>query len=136
MRVVIQRLPVEALDWSPATHMNSIAILVAHAMGAERYWIGDVTVRQGTERVRDTEFQVNAQDHDTLIAMLDDALADAKTALAALSIKQLSEERVPPSQSDRSFTVGWCLLHAMEHTAQHMGHVQLMGDMWEVLHNQ
>ncbi|MCB0110456.1 MAG: DinB family protein [Caldilineaceae bacterium] len=130
---VLDRLPQAALDWKPAPTMNSIAVLIAHSAGAETYWIGDVTLRRSSERVRATEFTVGGLDHADLKARLDQALADAQATLAQLTIEQLTEERYAPSQ-ERNFTVGWCLLHALEHTATHVGHVQLMGDMWERLH--
>jgi len=130
---VVERLPRAALDWKPAPAMNSIAVLVAHSAGAETYWIGDVTLRGVSDRVRATEFAVGGVDQRTLQQLLNDALADAESTLAQLTIEQLTEERYSPPQA-RSFTVGWCLLHALEHTATHVGHVQLMGDMWDRLH--
>lgn len=130
---VLERLPQPALDWKPDVNMNSIAVLVAHTAGAERYWIGDMTVRQTSERIRDTEFQTSGLEHSKLKELLDAALADANTVLEELTIEELSQERTRP-HSDERYMVGWCLLHALEHTATHVGHVQLMGDMWEKLH--
>ncbi|MCB0061563.1 MAG: DinB family protein [Caldilineaceae bacterium] len=133
MLSVLERLPQAALDWKPAPAMNSIAVLVAHTAGAESYWIGDMTVRGSSTRVRATEFEVVNLDHARLKALLDQALADAQATLAQLSVEQLTEKRHSAAQNS-DFTIGWCLLHALEHTATHVGHVQLMGDMWERLH--
>ena len=129
---VLDRLPQQALDWKPGERMNSIAVLVVHAAGAERYWIGDMTVRGSSVRVRDVEFQTTGLDHAALHSLLEQASADAESALAQLTIEELSAERRSPNH-EGSFTVGWCLLHALEHTATHVGHLQLMGDMWEQL---
>lgn len=131
--VVLDRLPPAAFDWQPAPAMSSIAVLVTHTAGAETYWIGDMTVRGSSTRVRDTEFAVSGLTHDHLKALLNEALSDGQEALAQLTIEQLSEKRYSAFQ-DQHFTIGWCLLHALEHTATHVGHVQLMGDMWERLH--
>lgn len=132
MVAVLDRLPQAALDWKPGANMNSIAVLVAHTAGAERYWIGDVTVRGTTQRVREREFETSGLDHATLKRLLEEATADARASLAALSIEALGEERTDMRNAE-SYTLGWCLLHALEHTATHVGHVQLMGDMWEQL---
>ena len=35
------------------------------------------------------------------------------------------------SQIQREVTVGWVLGHALKHTATHLGHVQLMREMWD-----
>ncbi len=42
IETAILGLTPDALDWIPGKEMNSIAILVVHLTGAERYWIGDV----------------------------------------------------------------------------------------------
>ena len=133
---VLDRLPQVALDWKPGPEMNSMAVLIAHTAGAEMYWIGDMTVRQSSARVRATEFAVGGLDHNALKMLLDQALIDAQESLAHLTIDQLTEERPTLNSSlmgGGSYTVAWCLLHALEHTATHVGHVQLMGDMWESL---
>ena len=48
----IDGLPAEALDWVPGPDMNSIAVLLAHTVGAERYWIGDLAGDDPSGRVR------------------------------------------------------------------------------------
>ena len=32
----------------------------------------------------------------------------------------------------REFTVAWCLLHALEHSAVHLGHMQIVRQLWEM----
>jgi uncharacterized damage-inducible protein DinB len=130
---VLDRLPQPALDWKPGPEMNSIAVLVAHTTGAESYWIGDMIVRRSSERVRAKEFEVGGLDHVVLKRQLDQALVDAQQCLAQLTVEELGEERAAlnPQMMAGNYTVGWCLLHALEHTSTHVGHVQLMGDMWQ-----
>ena len=53
----IADLTVEALDWVPGPGMNSIAVLLAHTFGSERYWIGDVAGEDPSGRVRAKEFE-------------------------------------------------------------------------------
>ena len=124
-------LPVEALDWSPGDGMNSMAVLVTHTMGSERFWLGDVAVGKSSGRVRAREFTVNNLTVSDLQQLLDETLTFAKETVAALSFELLDELRDSPYH-EQPFTVGWCLLHALEHTAVHLGHIQLMRQLWEM----
>ena len=45
----------EALDWAPGPEMNSLAVLVVHLSGAERFWIGDVAAAEPSGRNREAE---------------------------------------------------------------------------------
>jgi hypothetical protein len=55
----VDGLPQAALDWFPGLDMNSIAVLVIHVVGAERYWLGDVIAREPSNRDRPAEFQTS-----------------------------------------------------------------------------
>lgn len=123
-------LPPEALDWSPGQDMNSISVLVVHLTGAERFWIGDVAAQEPSDRDRDSEFKVKELGTDTLKKRLDDTLSYAKTALEKFSLQDLELPRNSP-KTDREFTVGWALLHALEHATEHKGQVQLTRQLWE-----
>ena len=54
----VDGLPFEAFDWVPGPEMNTIAVLVVHLTGAERYWIG-VALNEPPERDREAEFRVH-----------------------------------------------------------------------------
>jgi hypothetical protein len=58
IRNAIKGLAQEALDWKTSSDMNSMAVLVIHIIGAERYWIGDVICGDDSQRDRDAEFRV------------------------------------------------------------------------------
>jgi hypothetical protein len=129
----IEGLSTEALDWipvqNPSVEMNAINVLVTHIVGAERYWIGDVACGDSSNRVRDEEFQVVGLDSAALTAKINAATSYAQSALEKLSLEDLSKESQSPRDS-RTFTVGWALLHALEHTAIHLGHIQLTRQLW------
>jgi len=130
----IKELPPEALDWIPIDHpsaeMNSINVLVTHLAGAERFWIGDMALGDSSGRVRDEEFQVHGLTVDHHTEKINSLTEYAQSALGKIQIDQLEETRF--SQAfDQSFTVGWSLLHALEHTAIHLGHIQLTRQLWE-----
>jgi uncharacterized damage-inducible protein DinB len=127
---VIVDVPVEALNWSPGPEMNSVAVLAAHTAGSERYWIGDVIARDDSRRDREAEFRTQAASTAELIARLEAALAHSRGVLGQLTLENLNEKRIAPSDQ-REVTVAWALIHALEHVATHLGHMQLMRDMWQ-----
>ena len=123
-------LPPAALDWAPGPDTNSISVLVFHLTGAERYWIGDVAAQDPTERDRDAEFRVHDVGKDVLKKRLTDNLEYARTALEKFTVQDLETTRVS-ARDGREFTVAWALLHALEHTALHLGQIQLNRQLWE-----
>jgi len=130
MERALAGLPQAALDWSLGPEINSLAVLTAHVAGSEMFWIGDVIVRGVTTRVREHEFQTSGVTADGLIARLAQALADSQWAVAQLTLSTLEEQRTSP-RDGAVYTVAWCLLHALEHVAVHVGHMQLARQLWE-----
>ncbi len=127
----LEGLPVEALNWSPGPEMNSLAILAAHTAGAERYWIGDVIARDESRRDRAAEFRTQALSTEEVIERLNSTLMYSRGVLESLSLADL-EERRPVAGDWREVTVAWALLHALEHTAIHLGHMQIMRQWWDM----
>ena len=126
----LAHLPAEALDWSPGPEMNSITVLVMHLTGAERYWIGDVAGQDASGRDRAAEFRSGGLSPQDLIARLDASRAHAQGVLAQLSLEDLAQARSSVRHPDRTFTVGDSLLHALEHTGQHLGHIQMVRQLY------
>lgn len=123
-------LPVEALDWVPAQGMNSLSVLVVHLAGSERYWIGDVVMGESSDRDREAEFRASGLDAATLNRRLDDILNYARAALGRLGLADLDRQCLSP-RSSKQFSAAWALLHALEHTAIHLGHIQLTRQLWD-----
>lgn len=130
MERALTGLPPAALDWSLGPEINSLAVLVAHVAGSELFWIGDLTVRGTTTRVREQEFQTSGATTAELTTRLAHALADSQWAIGQLTLAALEEERTSPRDGKR-YRVSWCLLHALEHVAMHVGHMQLARQLWE-----
>jgi uncharacterized damage-inducible protein DinB len=126
----IDPLPQEALDWSPGPEMNSIGVLVVHLAGAERYWIGDVACGDPSGRVREAEFRAHGLDSPALKKILDGGLTYTSGALEKLTLQDLEARRFAP-RDNASFSVAWALLHALEHTAIHLGQIQLTRQLWD-----
>ena len=126
----MEGLPPAALDWTPGPDTNSIGVLVFHLTGAERYWIGDVAAQDPSERDRDAEFRVHDLSADVLKKRLTDNLEYTRTALEKFTLQDLETIRVS-ARDGREFTMAWTLLHALEHTALHLGQIQLTRQLWE-----
>jgi len=126
----IEGLSTAALDWTPGPDMSSLAVLVAHIAGSERFWIGDIAGNEPSGRVRETEFQTAGLDEAALAARLDTVLAHSRTVLERLTLAELETKRSNP-RDGREYTVAWAVFHALEHTALHVGQMQLTRQLWE-----
>ena len=126
----LEGLPSAALDWTPGPETNSISVLIFHLTGAERYWIGDVASQDPKERDREAEFRVREVGIDVLKKRLADNLEYARQALSRLTVQDLEAVRVS-ARDERSFTVAWALLHALEHTTLHLGQIQITRQLWQ-----
>lgn len=126
----VDGLPGEALDWIPGKEMNSINVLVTHLVASQKYWIDAVALGEPTNRVREEEFKVQGIKTEDLRQLILDANASVSRSLARFSLGDLETSRKSP-RNDRIFSIGWCLLHALEHSALHLGHIQLTRQLWE-----
>jgi uncharacterized damage-inducible protein DinB len=130
MERAIDGLPLAALDWSPGPDMNSIAVLVIHTMGAERYFLGDVIAREPSNRDRAAEFQTSGLDAGALKERLQTTIAYTRRVLEGLTLEDLETTRILPRDGSEH-TVASCLLTVVAHTALHVGHIQLTRQLWE-----
>jgi uncharacterized damage-inducible protein DinB len=135
IRREIENLPQEALDWVPLDGATSLCAIVVHAMGAERYWIGDVAMEESSNRDRDAEFRAKGLSALALLEKMAANVAYAQSALERLTLESLILQRVSRlgarSAGGKTLTVGWALLHALEHTASHVGQIQIQRQLWD-----
>jgi uncharacterized damage-inducible protein DinB len=129
-RKSFQDLPQEALDWTPAPEMNSFVVLVTHLVGAERYWIGDVAGEEPSGRIREEEFQARGLKSGALSKLLSNSFNYAQDCLGEFNLQQLGQPRTVP-RDEQKVSVGWALAHALEHTALHVGHMQILRQWWD-----
>ena len=126
----VDGLSSEALDWVPGPEMSSINMLVVHLTGAERYWIGDVALGDPSDRDRDKEFLAHGLSAFELKERLSAADGYARVALGSFSLPDPEADRKSP-RNQKTFRVGWCLTHALEHSALHLGQIQLTRQLWD-----
>ena len=133
MRVAIDGLPSEALNWRPAGDgTNSIAVLATHSLTSTREWLSVAVDEPPPERDRDSEFEASARDAGELLAFVDRMFEEC------LSLVDKSREvdwaalrkHWDPGRDIELFPA-WALLHALGHLREHVGQMALTGQLWE-----
>jgi uncharacterized damage-inducible protein DinB len=129
---LVAGLPAEALNWRPIEgkdeHVtNSLAVMAAHVAGAEHFWIAEVIGRRPATRIRDAEFVVVAATPAELLQLLEKVSQETKEVLSALSESDMGEMR---QARDRTVSVRWGILHVIDHTSLHLGHMQMTYQLW------
>jgi uncharacterized damage-inducible protein DinB len=132
VRNLIADLPAEALNWRPVEGQddhatNSLAVLATHVAGAEHYWLGEVIGGRPATRNRAAEFTVQATTAADLVRRLDEVGEQTRQILAALSPQDLEGTR---EAQGRTVSVRWGILHVIDHTALHLGHMQITYQLW------
>jgi len=132
IKKILEGLPQEALDWRPIAGegelaTNSHSAMVAHLAGSEMFWMKEIIGRKPIQRDRDSEFVTRGVSASELKARLDAAARITEGILSPLTESQLEEVR---KHRDRTVSVRWAILHVIEHTAQHLGHMQLTRQLW------
>ena len=125
-------LPAEALNWRPIEGRddhaaNSLAVLTAHLAGAEHFWIAEVIGGHPATRDRDAEFVTVAKSTAELLQILEKVSQETREVLSTLSESDLGEMR---QAKDRTVAVRWCILHVIDHTSLHLGHMQITCQLW------
>jgi uncharacterized damage-inducible protein DinB len=119
----------DSLVGEPGQDMNSLSVLAVHIAGAERFWIGDVAMSESSNRNREGEFQISGLSLEELIERLGASLDYIQRSLESLTLSDLEKPRLTPE--NRKVSIGWCLAHALAHTAIHVGHMQLTRQLLE-----
>lgn len=133
IRDLVADLPAEALNWRPiedsAEHAtNSMGVLATHAAGAEHFWIGEVIGGMPATRDRDAEFRTKIEHPEKLLQLLDTVDKETRTVMAWLTAGNLDETRLARG---KLIPVRWIILHVIDHTALHLGHMQLTYQLWK-----
>ena len=109
---------------------NTLFALATHLVGAGEFWVLAVTGGRTIPRDRLAEFRATGSYSD-LTARYERWLAGVHEVLDAL-VPERMEERIDvnryrsvPLASAQEVTAREALLHAIEHSALHLGHIQL-----------
>jgi len=129
---VVAGLPAEALNWRPlqgtGDHAtNSLAALAAHSAGAEHFWIAEVVGGRPATRNREAEFATRAASSAEIMRLLENTALVTREVFLTLKDTDLNETR---ETAGRAVPVRWCLLHVIDHTSLHLGHMQVTFQLW------
>ena len=129
---LIAELPAEALNWRPIEGMddhttNSLAVLTAHLAGAEHFWIAEVIGGQPATRDREAEFAMVAAAPAEILQILERISQETKQVLSTLGESDLNDTR---QVKGRTVSVRWSILHVIDHTSLHLGHMQITYQLW------
>ena len=129
MRDVVSGLDGAALNWKPldGQETNSIAVLLSHALDAERYLVAssvDVTL----DRDREAQFRVEVESAGDLLALIDRTETEVNGWIDSLTSEQLAAEVARPN---RTHPGAWWFLHAIEHSNEHVGQALLTRQLYE-----
>lgn len=133
IRNLVAELPPDALDWTPRSGVNSIAVLISHIAGSERYWIGERAGNRAIERDRDSEFLTRGANAASLLALLQESELLAEQVLAEMTPVELSTPK-GTLRNGFAYNTAWALWHALEHAALHVGHIEMMREWWREAH--
>jgi uncharacterized damage-inducible protein DinB len=129
---VINEVPADGLNYIPIELpdlqvSNSLAALAMHITGAEHYWIGEVVAGLMPTRDRAAEFKAKVRFSAELITRVKNAYAESNAILSRLTELDLEKVR---KVEDHEVPVRWAILHVIDHTALHLGHMQLTYQLW------
>ncbi|MCC6602993.1 MAG: DUF664 domain-containing protein [Anaerolineae bacterium] len=130
---IVQTVSPEALNWRPdeaseAHEMNSLAVMATHVAGAEHFWIGEVVGQLPATRNRDAEFATVVADTAVLRQTFERVHEQTRRILQALTQEDLDGVR---QARDRQVPTRWAILHVIDHTALHLGHMQITAQLWQ-----
>jgi hypothetical protein len=129
---LLNRADEASLDWKPpVADTNSTAVLVKHISVSTASWLSRA-LDEPMARDRDAEFRFSGS-RDELIAIVNAARATSRDQFARLDSVDPGAMRhyariTKPEQTE--FTVAWCIAHALVHTAEHWGEIQLIQQLF------
>jgi uncharacterized damage-inducible protein DinB len=127
LRDVVSGLEAAALDWCPGEDTNSIAALTAHALDAERFLVS-TAAGVDVERDRDAQFRVRVNGPAELVALVDRLEREVDGYLELVTAERLTLRIERPGRVHEG---AWWLLHAIEHTREHVGQATLTRQLYE-----
>ena len=122
----------DALDWTPDPAVNSITVLIVHTTAALRYWIGNMLGDEDVKRDRSEEFQAKHYSKFQLHELIRAAENTVHQVLENCTMEDLERDHYSVIHKDY-FNGNFSLAHALQHTALHLGHLEIMRELWEQL---
>jgi len=117
----------------PVPEANTLFALATHLVGAGEFWVLTLAGGRHVDRVRDAEFRASGTYAD-LSDRYTNWIGALRDVLSTLSADAFDRPADPPAEyrgslGDAPMSVRACVLHAVEHSAIHLGHIQLTRSM-------
>lgn len=126
----LKDLPQDVLNRSVAIpEANTLFALATHLVGSGEFWVLALAGGREIRRDRDAEFRASGT-YAELVVRYTRWMAELRSVVSELPEDAWNRIAEPPSQfrgslGQKPLTVRACLLHAVEHSALHLGHIQL-----------
>ena len=126
---IVEAVGTDGMNWVPPyPETNSIYALATHTIQSQLWWIKENLDGQKIERDRPAEFTASATDILLLKKRFSEIQAQTVEILEKLAAEDLGKTR---EVKGKNVTVEWIVLHVIEHTALHLGHMQITKQLWE-----
>ncbi len=124
---LIKELSVGELDWKPVENVedyavNSLAMIAAHVSGAARFLGLGVVGQLGVDRDHDEEFSTQGVSADELVGRFRITVEELRGVYVGLTEDDINGTR---DLRGRTVATRWALVHIIDHSALHLGHMQL-----------
>ncbi len=96
-------------------------VIVAHLTGVERGWFREHFAGEPEQRVRDEEFLAQQR---SLVELLADYRVEIDACDAVIAGHDLDQV-----STHRDHTLRWIVLHLIEETSRHLGHLDLLTEL-------
>lgn len=122
--------------WKPAAagegghEMNTFAAIATHAVSAGEFMTLHAVGGAPSQRDREAEFSATGN-RDEIQVRYHRWLGAVHELLAGLTDADLDRESVSERYRERNWRVAEILLHCLDHTALHLGHLQVQRQLWE-----
>ncbi len=122
----VEGLTHEQLRWRPAATANSLGVIVVHLGYAERLWLRAIFAGEPMDMGwRSRMFGLpEGWSVDDVVAFY-----RAETALADAVLDQASTFDLPSAGDLRPTTLRWAVMHLLEETARHVGHMDITREL-------
>lgn len=119
----------DGMNWTPEINdINSMYAIANHTILSQYWWIQENLNQEKIERNRPAEFNARAEDLKSLRILFKEIESLTQKVLEKL---QQQETQALRQVKERQVTIEWIVLHVIEHTALHLGQMQIMKQLWE-----
>ncbi len=122
--------------WKPAAardgghEMNTFAALAIHVVSAGEFMTLHAVGGQPSQRIREAEFEATGRLTE-IEARYERWLDGVHDLMADFTDADLDRASFSERYTERNWKAAEILLHALDHTALHVGHLQVQRQLWE-----